>query len=87
MCFLFQNDTVASIADLDAKQWSFHTTDQALQDVIVFANNFTLPATATALSKLKSLDALKASNAPWIFLGGSYPGMRAAMLRVRNPET
>lgn len=24
---------------------------------------------------------------PWIWLGGSYPGIRGAQLRVRNPET
>lgn len=29
---------------------------------------------------------LNPSTTPWIFLGGSYPGIRAALLRTRNPE-
>jgi hypothetical protein len=53
----------------------------------VFANTFKLPSSAGAASKLKSPDDLQASKTPWIFIGGSYPGMRAGMLRVRNPET
>jgi hypothetical protein len=75
------------MADLDGRQWSFHTVDQALEDVVVFANTFKLPSKAGAASKLKSPDALQASKTPWVFIGGSYPGMRAGMLRVRNPET
>jgi hypothetical protein len=53
----------------------------------VFASNFTLPADSPAARRLLSKDALQASKTPWIFIGGSYPGMRAALLRVRNPET
>jgi hypothetical protein len=53
----------------------------------VFAHNFTLSAGSPAASRLLSKDALQASKTPWIFIGGSYPGARAAMLRVRNPET
>jgi hypothetical protein len=54
---------------------------------VVFANSFTLPAGSPAANRLLSKDALQASKTPWIFIGGSYPGVRAAMLRVRNPET
>ncbi len=27
------------------------------------------------------------SKTPWVWLGGSYPGVRGTLLRVRNPET
>jgi hypothetical protein len=54
---------------------------------VVFANSFTLPAGSPAANRLLAQDALQASKTPWIFIGGSYPGARAAMLRVRNPET
>jgi hypothetical protein len=60
---------------------------QALEDVVLFANNFTLPSGSPAASRLLSKDALQAPKTPWIFIGGSYPGARAAMLRVRNPDT
>jgi len=30
---------------------------------------------------------VRPSATPWVWLGGSYPGVRGALLRVRNPET
>ncbi len=30
---------------------------------------------------------LHPSVTPWVFLGGSYPGVRGTLLRIRNPET
>jgi hypothetical protein len=82
-----QNNPSASVAQLNANQWSYHTFEQALEDVVVFANNFSLPSNSSAASRVNSSDALHASKTPWIFLGGSYPGVRAATLRTRNPET
>lgn len=64
---------------LPARQWKFHTVDQALEDVVYFSKRF---RTAKA-----SASTLNPSKTPWIFMGGSYPGVRAALLRVRNPET
>jgi hypothetical protein len=75
------------VRELNASQWSFHTFEQALQDVVTFANNFTLPSTASALNRVNASDALHASKTPWVFIGGSYSGVRAATLRTRNPET
>jgi hypothetical protein len=89
---------------MNAHQWSFLSLDQALEDVVIFANNFTLPPDAPAASRVKAPDALHASKTPyvqyfspvlswtdvakrWVFIGGSYPGVRAATLRQRNPET
>jgi hypothetical protein len=82
-----QNETISSVADKDARQWSYHTMEQALEDVVLFAHNFQLPPFASASKHLASSDALHASKTPWIWLGGSYPGTRAAVLRERNPET
>jgi hypothetical protein len=82
-----QDGKAASVSALTGEQWSYLTFEQALEDVVVFANNFTLPSTAAAFSKLKSPDALHASKTPFIFVGGSYPGVRASALRIRNPET
>jgi hypothetical protein len=68
-----------------AEQWSFLTVTQALEDVVFFASNFTPPASAGVA--LAFPEALHAANAPWVFVGGSYPGVRAALLRVRSPGT
>ncbi|KAH9852169.1 serine carboxypeptidase S28-domain-containing protein [Lenzites betulinus] len=78
-----------------AEQWQFLNTEQALEDVVYFANHFSLsnsdaqtqapppPANASTTST----NPLHPSRTPWIWLGGSYPGIRGALLRVRNPET
>lgn len=58
--------------------------DQALEDFAVFAKSFTLPSGSRI--KLKSADALRPQSTPWIVIGASYPGVRAALLRIRNPE-
>ena len=65
-------------------EWKYLTTDQALEDFAVFAKNFTLPSGGQIT--LQSTDALKPQNTPWIVVGASYPGVRAALLRVRSPE-
>jgi hypothetical protein len=59
-----------------AKYYKFLDVEQALEDVVQFASHFTY----------KGLD-LSPRNTPWIFLGASYPGARAAWIRDRNPET
>jgi hypothetical protein len=51
------------------------TTENALKDFVVFANqwqwkNYTVNPKKT----------------PWVVVGGSYPGMRAAMLRRVTPD-
>ena len=73
-----------------AEQWQFLTTEQALEDVVYFADRFSLssarPDTAPNVTSIAD-NPLHPSNTPWIWLGGSYPGVRGALLRVRNPET
>ena len=49
-----------------------------MEDVVVFAKNF-------SLASQPGKD-LRPNSVPWIFVGGSYPGLRAAYLRLRNPE-
>ena len=76
-----------------SEQWQFLTTDQALEDVVYFANRFTLPSarfdssSTSGASDATTKNPLHPSNTPWVWLGGSYPGVRGALLRVRNPET
>lgn len=65
-------------------QWKYLTADQALEDFVVFAKNFTLPPASRI--QLNSEDALQPQSTPWIVVGASYPGVRAALLRARNPE-
>lgn len=65
-------------------EWQYLTVDQALEDFVVFAQGFTLPSGSRI--KLKSADALRPQKTPWIVVGASYPGVRAALLRIRNPE-
>ncbi|KAI0630671.1 serine carboxypeptidase S28-domain-containing protein [Trametes polyzona] len=68
-----------------AEEWQFLNTEQALEDVVYFANRFSLPK--HGLANGTSNNILHPSRTPWVWLGGSYPGVRGALLRVRNPET
>lgn len=64
---------------LDPAGYQFLNTEQALEDAVYFANNFEAPAGINV--------SLAPNVTPWIWLGGSYPGIRGAQLRIRNPET
>jgi hypothetical protein len=65
------------------EQWKFHTVEQALEDVVYFAQSFSFPHPDSRTTSYRPYP----STTPWIFIGGSYPGVRAAYLRIRNPET
>lgn len=60
------------------RAFAYLDTEQALEDVVVFARSFELPG----LEK-----ALQPNATPWIWIGGSYAGQRAVMIRKRNPGT
>jgi Serine carboxypeptidase S28 len=62
-----------------ASAFEYLTTEQALADVPVFAWNF-------SRTNFPEQDLTPAST-PWVFIGGSYPGMRAAFVRHTYPET
>ncbi|KAJ8695620.1 hypothetical protein PTI98_008204 [Pleurotus ostreatus] len=71
-----------------ADQWKFLNTEQALEDVIFFANSFGGSSSHRNDPSAGPLALpVHPSTTPWVFLGGSYPGIRAAFLRIRNPET
>lgn len=58
--------------------FEFLTTEQSLADVDRFAKQFSR----------KSINAtLTPDKTPWVFVGGSYPGMRAAFMRNMYPDT
>lgn len=64
---------------LDPTGYKYLNTEQALEDAVYFAHTF------DAVSGLNV--SLAPTTTPWIWLGGSYSGVRGAQLRVRNPET
>ncbi|KAF3935148.1 hypothetical protein ABW20_dc0104589 [Dactylellina cionopaga] len=59
--------------------YKYLTIEQALEDVVVFANNFTYP-----LDDFPGQE-LTPDKAPWVFVGVSYSGARGAWLTKRNP--
>ncbi|KAF9554434.1 peptidase S28 [Agrocybe pediades] len=76
-------------ANTTASQWQYLNTEQALEDVVFFANSFALPGTRTTSNNSNPLHKFPVhpSKTPWVMLGGSYPGVRAALMRIRNPAT
>ncbi|KPM35925.1 hypothetical protein AK830_g10656 [Neonectria ditissima] len=68
-----------------ASGYEYLTADQAIEDVVYFANNFnkTTLSLNDVVQDTKNLDPY---HTPWIFIGGSYPGMRAAWARLMHPE-
>ncbi|KAF9477070.1 hypothetical protein BDN70DRAFT_995230 [Pholiota conissans] len=72
-----------------ADQWQFLTTEQALEDIVFFANSFTHPSSKPLPSRSPAdplAFPIHPSKTPWVMLGGSYPGIRSALMRIRNPE-
>jgi hypothetical protein len=62
-----------------ASDFEWLSTEQALADVPTFAWNF-------SRTNLPGAD-LTPKSTPWVFVGGSYPGMRAAFMRKFYPGT
>lgn len=60
--------------------YQFLNTEQALEDAVFFASHFK----RTGLGNTDT--DLKPNATPWIWIGGSYPGQRSAMIRNRNPD-
>lgn len=65
--------------DTKAKDLKYLNTEQALADLPYFAKSFKRKA-------FPDQD-LTPKSTPWIIVGGSYPGMRAAFSRDQYPET
>lgn len=49
-----------------------------MEDVVVFANNFSMQSHPQT--------DLRPNSTPWVFIGASYSGNRATWMRIRNPE-
>jgi len=63
------------------ESWQYLTIEQALEDVVYFANNL-----KTGQYQNAHMEQLSPKKTPWIWVGGSYAGDRGAWLRQRNPE-
>jgi hypothetical protein len=60
--------------------YHFLNTEQALEDAVFFASRLEIRGPGGVDSDLKP------NVTPWVWIGGSYPGQRAAMIRNRNPD-
>jgi hypothetical protein len=76
----FYGNSTPTPIDLNtpAEDFRFLTTEQSLADVDRFAKQFSRKAINYTLTPDKT---------PWVFVGGSYPGMRAAFMRNMYPDT
>ncbi|KAI9664853.1 MAG: hypothetical protein M1821_006301 [Bathelium mastoideum] len=79
--FPFPINTTTGMAGGGYSAYKYLNTEQALQDPVYLANNFQ-PAGFEPY-----WESLSPQNTPWVWLGGSYPGIRGAQIRIRNPET
>ncbi|KAH7066322.1 serine carboxypeptidase S28-domain-containing protein [Paraphoma chrysanthemicola] len=61
-----------------AEDFRYLTTEQSLADVDRFAKQF---------SRKNINYTLTPDKTPWVFVGGSYPAMRAAFMREKYPDT
>lgn len=71
---------------IDQTNYKYLTSEQALADAVYFANHFDLQLPGLS-SGGNGSSPLSPGATPWVWIGGSYPGVRGASLRVRNPET
>ncbi|KAF1955126.1 peptidase S28 [Byssothecium circinans] len=76
----YGNSTPGGFVDINtpAENFRWLTTQQSLADIVAFAKIF---------KRINVTEALTPDQTPWIFIGGSYPGMRAAFMRAMYPET
>jgi hypothetical protein len=79
MPFPVFNDTGIALHGEDA--YKYLTNEQALEDVVYLAKNFAPPGYTAERAA-----GMRADQSPWVWMGGSYAGVRAAMIRVRNPD-
>lgn len=75
----FHLRTDSSDAEKEAA-YHFLNTEQALEDAVFFASHYEY----TGLEGIGTN--LRPQHTPWIWIGGSYPGQRAVMIRNRNPD-
>ncbi|KAF2149981.1 hypothetical protein K461DRAFT_281239 [Myriangium duriaei CBS 260.36] len=73
---LFINATPAELQNA----YAYLATEQALEDTVYLARHFQPEGLE------RYWEGLKPESTPWIWVGGSYPGARGAMVRARNPD-
>ena len=73
--FPVDNTTGKPVAEEEA--YKYLTNEQALEDLVYFATHFK----PTGYS-----EAITSNSTPYIWTGGSYPGIRAAVIRQRSPD-
>jgi len=79
LTFIDGNSTPEPInVNTPPEAFQFLTTEQSLADVDRFAKQF---------SRKNINYTLTPDKTPWVFVGGSYPGMRAAFMRNKYPDT
>ncbi|TKA61744.1 hypothetical protein B0A55_10594 [Friedmanniomyces simplex] len=76
----FPDLTADASPDENEGAYRYLNTEQALEDAVFLATHFQPPGLE------HFWDDLKPERAPWVWIGGSYPGQRAAMIRKRNPD-
>ncbi|KAL0955730.1 hypothetical protein HGRIS_001947 [Hohenbuehelia grisea] len=65
------------LPDLSTESFKLHTIQQAIDDLEYFAKNVKLP--------MPGGDQVTPGQAPWILVGGSYPGALTAFTMVNKP--
>ncbi|TFY55378.1 hypothetical protein EVG20_g9336 [Dentipellis fragilis] len=63
--------------DLSVASLKYHTIQQAIDDLVYFADNVKLPFS----------DNVTPAQAPWVLVGGSYSGALTAWTKVNKPDT
>ena len=77
----FSVSNITGIALDGSEAYKYLNNEQALEDAVYFAKNFHPQGYAAA-----EAEEMRADSSPWIWIGGSYSGDRAAMIRVRSPD-
>jgi hypothetical protein len=70
----FEYNDATGIAHVGQEAYRYLKNEQALEDAVFFATHFSYAG--------HEHGAMSAKSVPWIWIGGSYPGIRAAMVRT-----
>jgi hypothetical protein len=74
----FTLNSTTGLAAEGHNAYKYLNNEQALEDVVYFATHFQPPG--------HGRNTLTSDSIPWVWIGGSYPGIRAAIIRQRNPD-
>ena len=77
----FEVDSQTGVALAGEEAYKYLNNEQALEDAVYLAKNFSPPGYSE-----EEAQGMRADKSPWVWIGGSYPGIRAAILRERNPD-